>query len=72
MPLSAEERMSFVLFCPKCRRGTEKAVAWLAAHERLPCATPACGGSIELQAGTNRDLIEKLSDYCADLDDAMK
>jgi hypothetical protein len=72
MPLSADERMSFFLFCPKCHQGTEKPVAWLAAHERLPCATPNCGGSIELQTGGNRDIVDKLSDYCIDLDEAMK
>jgi hypothetical protein len=72
MPLSAEERMSFLLYCPKCRQGTTKPIAWLAAHERLPCTTPDCGDAIDLQTGANRDLVEKLSDYCADLDEAMK
>lgn len=69
---SADERMSFVLFCPKCRQGVGKPVAWLITHERLPCAMPSCSGSIDLQTVANRDLIERLADYCADLDEAMK
>jgi hypothetical protein len=72
LSLSAEERMSFLLSCPKCGKYTEKPVAWLAAHERLPCATPACGSLIDLQSETNRDLIEMLSDYCVELDEHLK
>ena len=72
MPLSAEERMTFLLYCPKCGQGTQKAVAWLAAHERLPCATPDCGGTIDLQTGTTRDLIEMLTDYCVELDEHLR
>lgn len=72
MPLSADERMTFMFFCPKCRKGVGKPVAWLSAHEQLPCSTPECDGAIELQTKSNRSLIDKLSDYCADLDEAMK
>jgi len=72
MALSAEERMSFLLYCPRCRQSTTRAVAWLASHERLPCITPDCGGAIDLQTGANRALVEKLSDYCTALDESLK
>lgn len=72
MPLTADERMTFMFFCPKCHKGVGKPVAWLITHERLPCSTPECGGAIELQTNANRSVIDRLADYCDDLDEAMK
>jgi hypothetical protein len=68
MPVTAAERMSFLINCPRCRKATEKSVAWLTTYEALPCATPGCAHMINLKTAENGVLIEMLSDQCADLD----
>lgn len=68
MPLTAAERTSWMMNCPRCGKVTEKPVAWLAANESLPCATPGCGNVIDLKSAENGTLIQKLTDQCADLD----
>lgn len=71
MPLSAAERMSFGIQCPRCGKLTEKPVAWLSTFETLRCATPGCGHNISLAGRENRALIEILVDQAEELDALM-
>jgi hypothetical protein len=68
MPLSSAERITWLMTCPSCGKGTEKPVAWLATFENLACATPDCGHVIDLKTIENRAIIQKLSNYATDLD----
>ena len=71
MALSAAERTSFLIHCPRCGKATEKAVAWLATHDRLRCATPQCRAIINLESPKYRPLIEKLVDQASEIDALM-
>jgi hypothetical protein len=68
MSLTAAERMSFLIYCPRCGKTTEKAVAWLATNSQMRCATPKCGAIISLDAPKTRALIDKLVDQASELD----
>jgi hypothetical protein len=71
MTLTAAERTSFAVQCPRCGKATEKPVAWLAASEALRCATPDCGNILDLQDAQNRPLIQKLIDQATEIDALM-
>jgi hypothetical protein len=71
MSLTAAERLTFGIECPRCGKVTEKRVAWLATNSRMRCATPNCGAIIGLDAPKNRTVIDKLVDQASELDALM-
>jgi hypothetical protein len=68
MPLTAAERLSFLIQCPRCGKGTEKAVAWLATNPTMRCATPTCRAVLNLEAPQYRAIIDKLVNQAGELD----
>jgi hypothetical protein len=71
MPLSAAERLSFQVNCPRCNKATEKMVAWLATNSTMRCATPDCRAIIDLDAPQYRTLIDKLAEQASEIDVLM-
>jgi len=71
MPLTAAERMSFLIECPRCGKTTEKPVAWLASNHQMHCATPTCHATINLEGPQNRALIQKLVHQASEIDALM-
>ncbi len=71
MGLSAAERTSFLIQCPRCGQATEKNVAWLATNSDLRCNNPRCRAMINLDAPDQRAIIDKLVDHASELDALM-
>jgi hypothetical protein len=71
MALTAAERLFFLVRCPRCGKGTEKMVAWLATNRQMRCTTPSCKALLNLYAPKYRTLIEKLVDQASELDALM-
>jgi len=69
--LSAAERMTFGVQCPRCGKITEKMVAWLATESRMRCATPSCRAYVNLDDPKQRAVIDKLVDQASELDALM-
>ena len=68
MPLTAAERLSFQVNCPRCNKATEKMVAWLATNSTMRCATPTCRAILDLDAPQYRPLIDKLVEQASEID----
>ena len=68
MPLSAAERMSFAVRCPRCGKPTQKSVAWLATKSRMRCSTPYCRAVIALDEPAHRMVIDRLVAQATEID----
>jgi hypothetical protein len=68
MPLTAAERMSFAVRCPRCGKTTEKRVAWLATKSRMRCSTRYCRALIALDVPMHRMVIDKLVAQALEID----
>ena len=71
MPANCAERLSFMVPCPQCGRGTLRTVAWLAANPTMRCSAGYCRTEIPLAAPQYRVLIDKLISQAKELDILM-
>ena len=71
MPLSAAERMSIGIQCPRCHQITQKFVPWLANNSQLRCGTPTCRAIIKLDAAQYRAIINELPNQASEFDVLM-
>ena len=68
MSLRMAERVTFLVECPHCGKGTRKMLAWLKDQRSVLCATPECGRPISLEGTRDRARIEKLFEMTLDMD----
>ena len=58
--------IEFGVLCEECGQRTPKTIGRLTIHNNLPCHN--CGALVDLTAGQNATVIQKLTQQCAELD----
>ena len=71
MTINCAQRLSFMVPCPECSRGTPRTVAWLAANPQMQCSAGYCRAVIPLAAPQYRVIIDKLISQAQELDALM-
>ena len=66
MIMSHSRLLQFGVLCEKCGHRTPESIAWLVVHNEMPCRQ--CGALINLTAGNNGLVIQKIAHHCTELD----
>ena len=64
--MSHSRLLQFGVLCEKCGQRIPETIAWLIVHNNIPCKH--CGVLIELTAGNNALVIQKIAHHCTELD----